>query len=221
LSQKEQRERAATLRQIEQVFERAGTEQRFATSVASVMDRALEEAEVKRHAQVSRAIAPLVVSTIKTELKNSQDEMVQVLYPITGRLVQAYVASAMKDLADQINRRMSQNPLSLRMRSLRTGVPVADLVLADTERLVVDEIYLIRRGSGELLGRWPGGTQLSNQDIHMSGVLSAINEFATNAFEVEGGNLRSFRADDFQFYLRASPMYLVAARCRGTAPASV
>ncbi len=221
LTEKEQRERLATLRQVEQLFERAGTEQRFATSVASVMDRALEEAEVKRHAQVSRAIAPLVVSTIKTELKNSQDEMVQVLYPITGRLVQAYVASAMKDLADQINRRLSQNPLSLRWRSIRTGVPVSDLVLADTERLVVDEVYLIRRGSGELLGRWPGGTELSNQDIHMSGVLSAINEFATNAFEVEGGNLRSFRADDFQFYLRASPMYLLAARCRGTAPASV
>ncbi|MEO1264899.1 MAG: OmpA family protein [Pseudomonadota bacterium] len=221
LTQSEQRERAATLRQIEQIFERAGTEERFTTSVAGVIDRALEEAEVARHAQVSRAMAPLVVSTIKTELKNSQDEMVQVLYPITGRLVQAYVASAMKDLADQINRRLTQNPVSLKWRSFRTGVPVSDLVLADTERLVVDEIYMIRRGSGELLARWPGGAQLSNQDIHMSGVLTAINEFAENAFEIDGGNLRSFRADDFQFFLRASPMYLLAARCRGSAPAAV
>jgi len=159
------------------------------------------------------------VTTIRSELKNSQDEMVQALYPITGRLVKAYVASAIKDLTDQINRRIEQNPLSLRIRSWTTGKPVAELAIAESQRLKVEEIFLIRRGAGSLLGRWPEGPELSNSDIHLSGVLSAINDFSSHAFEDDGGNLRTFKFDDFHVYLRASPMYLVAAKCRGI-PAS-
>lgn len=219
LSAEQKSERLEVLRKLEQLFTRAGTEERFSKSVAAVLDEALREAEVVRHDQLSRALAPLVVRTIKSELKNSQDEMVEVLYPLTGRMVKAYVATAIKDLTDQINRRLEQNPISLRFRSLVSGKPVSDLAILESQRLKVDEVFLIRRGSGVPLAHWPaGGQPLSNSDIHMSGVLSAINDFASHAFAEDGGSLRAFRFDDFQVYLRASPVYLVAAKCRGVAP---
>ena len=214
-------------RRVEGLFERAGSEERFRSSVATVLDGALREAEVARHDQMARAMAPLVVKTIKTELRNSQDEMVEALYPITGRLVKAYIASAMKDLTAQINRRLSggTNPLMLRLRSLMTGHSVADLALAETQQLEVVELFLIRRGSGELLQHWPEGPQgagvPSNMDIHLSGVLTAINDFAAQALNDNGGNLRAFALDDFQMYLRASSTCLLAAKCRGSAPAGV
>ena len=214
-------------RRVEGLFDRAGTEDRFRSSVATVLDGALREAEVARHEQMSRAMAPLVVKTIKTELRNSQDEMVEALYPITGRLVKAYVASAMKDLTAQINRRLSggTNPVMLRLRSLMTGHSVADLALAETQQLEVVELFLIRRGSGELLQHWPDGPQgpnvPSNMDIHLSGVLTAINDFAAQALKDNGGNLRTFALDDYQMYLRASATCLLAAKCRGSAPAGV
>lgn len=63
-------------------FERAGSDERLLKSVAAILDGALREAEVNRHEQLSRAIAPLVVKSIKYELKNSQAEMVDALYPI-------------------------------------------------------------------------------------------------------------------------------------------
>lgn len=219
LSAEEKGERLEILRKLEQLFTRAGTEERFLKSVAAVLDEALREAEVARHDQLSRALAPLVVNTIKSELKNSQDEMVEVLYPLTGRMVKAYVATAIKDLTDQINRRLEQNPISLRFRSLVSGTPVSDLAILESQRLKVDEVFLIRRGSGVPLAHWPAsGQPLSNSDIHLSGVLSAINDFASHAFAEDGGSLRAFRFDDFQVYLRASPVYLVAAKCRGVAP---
>ena len=214
-------------RRVEGLFDRAGSEERFRSSVATVLDGALREAEVTRHEQMSRAMAPLVVRTIKTELRNSQDEMVEALYPITGRLVKAYIASAMKDLTDQINRKLSggSNPLMLRMRSLMTGHSVADLALAETQQLEVVELFLIRRGSGELLQHWPDGAQgagvPSNIDIHLSGVLTAINDFAAQALKDNGGNLRTFELDEFCMYLRSSSTCLLAAKCRGGAPAGV
>ncbi len=213
---------------VDLIFDRAGTEERFRTSVADVLDGALRDAEVKRHDQVARAIAPLVVKTIKTELRNSQDEMVEALYPITGRMVKAYVASAIRDLNAQINRRLAgdgTSPMMLRLRSLMTGRSVAELALAATQRLDIEELFLVRRGSGELVQHWPpspvGSDLPSNSNIHLSGVLTAINEFAAQALKDDGGNLRSFSLDDFQMYLRGSQTFLLAAKCRGSAPAGV
>ncbi|MEL6621467.1 MAG: OmpA family protein [Pseudomonadota bacterium] len=217
----EKRERLNALRRIDALFERTGTEERLKTSVARIIDEAIVEAEEVKQPQLSRAVAPLVIETIKTELRNSQDEMVEALYPITGRLVQAYVKSAMRDLSDQINRRLEQNAVMLRIRSWTTGTPVSDLALADTQRLQVEELFLIRRGSGELLARWPKGQTLSNSDTHMSGLLTAITGFAGEAFGDEGGDLRNFEADGFRVFLRASPSYLLAAKCSGHAPVSV
>jgi len=221
LSLQEKQERLALLARIDQLFDRAGTEERFRDSVAVVLDAALREAEVSKHDQMARALAPLVVKTIKTELKNSQDEMVEALYPITGRLVKAYVASAMKDMMDQMNRRIEGNAVMLRMRSLTSGRSVAELALADSQRLEVDEMFLVRRGSGELIERWPERRQPVEGDIQLSGVLTAINEFASHAFKDGGGNLRAFELDTFTVFLRGSPTLLLAAKCRGTAPPKV
>ncbi len=221
LSESEKRARLDMLRRLDQLFNRAGTEERFSTSIAVVLDQALREAELRNHTALAQAMAPLVINTIKTEIRNSQDEMVEILHPLTGRMVQAYVTSAMKDLISQINQRIDQNPMMLRMRSWTTGKSVAELAIADRQRLQVQEVFLIRRGSGELLAHWPYSNTPSNADIHMSGVLAAINEFAATAFAEEGGNFRSFEFDDLQVFLRASPAYLLAARCDGIAPGGV
>jgi outer membrane protein OmpA-like peptidoglycan-associated protein len=205
---------------IEEVYARAGNTERLTASVSEVLSEALRRAEVSEHSQLSQTIAPLVVTTIKTELRNSQDEMVEALYPITGRLVKSYVASAMKDLTDQMNRRLEQNPLMLRLQSLTTGRSVGELALAGTQDFAVKELYLIRRGSGELVARWPD-TPMSGRDQAMSGTLAAVNEFANEAFSADQSSLRQIDLGDEEVYLRGSPIYLLAARCTGQAPKSI
>lgn len=208
-------------RRMDLVFERAGSHERFTASVAGVLDDALRQAEVDRHAELSQAIAPLIVKTIKTEIRGSQDELAEALYPAMGRMVRAYVASAIRDLMDDINRRLESNPFMLRVRSLLTGRPVAELAFAEGQRLTIDEIFLIRRGSGALIGHWPAGSGASAHDRQVSGILTAINEVATEAFEADQAALRRIDLGSSLVYLRASPSSLLAAKCRGVAPASV
>ena len=210
---------AALTKRIESVFDRAGTNERFQASVAKVLDGALREAEVERHDQVASAIAPLIVKTVKTEIHNSTDDLVEALYPATGRMVKAYVASAIKDLINEINRKLSANPFMLRLNSLLTGRSVGELALADSQRLKVEDVFLIRRATGELVARWPQGEGRSNLDHVMGGVLTSINEFTSQAFKAEGSALRQIDLGDARVYLRVSPAYLLAAKCSGTAPA--
>jgi outer membrane protein OmpA-like peptidoglycan-associated protein len=203
------------------VFERAGSQERFTASVAGVLDDALRQAEVHRHTELSQAIAPLIVKTIKTEIRGSQDELAEALYPAMGRMVKAYVASAIRDLMDDINRRLESNAFMLRVRSLLSGRPIAELAFAEGQRLTVDEMFLIRRGSGALLGHWPASNGTSAHDRHVSGILTAINEVATEAFDADQAALRRIDLGSGVVYLRASPTSLLAAKCRGAAPASV
>lgn len=200
---------------------RTGTPEALRTSVAQVLDDVILEARQTKQDDLSRALAPMLVKTIKAELKNNQAEMVEALYPITGQLVKSYVASAMRDLTNRLNRGLQSNGFMLRLRSIFSGYSMAELRLAETQRLEVEELYLIRRGSGELLRRFPESLVRSNSDAHMSGVLAAINDFAATAFEGDGGHLRSFDLDDFTLFLRVSPVYLLAAKCRGVAAPGV
>lgn len=169
LSESEGRSRAGIAARIDEIAARVGDDARLEQSVATVLDGAFRRAEHEKHAVISDAVAPFVVNTVRTEIRNSKDELVEALYPVTGRIVKAYVASAMKDLVDQINRRLEMNPVMLRLRSITTGRSVAELAIADSQRLTVEELYLIRRGTGELVERWPAGGD--NRDQVMSGVL--------------------------------------------------
>ena len=179
------------------------------------------QAEINRHAELAQAIAPLIVKTIKTEIRNSQDELAEALYPSLGRMVKAYVVSAVRDLMDEINRRLESNRFMLRVRSLLSGRPVAELAFAEGQRLKAEEIYLIRQGSGELIGHWPPEAAVSAQDHRVSGILAAINEVATEAFDGDKAALRRIDLGSTLVYLRASPAHLLAAKCSGVAPPSV
>lgn len=225
------------LTRIDALHARTGTPDRLRESVTEIIDAVLRDAEVTRHKELSAALAPLLVNTIKVEISNNREEMVEVLYPITGRLVKAYVANAIKDLMTDINRRLDArlpgSGLVLRMRSLATGRPMAELALAETQTLEVVELFLARRDSGALIAHWQRDRESGDRareaaagvddgrNAMIGGLLSAITSFAETAFEKDSGSLRRLDRETDTIYLRATPVHLLAARCRGTAPAAV
>ncbi|MGD9829788.1 MAG: OmpA family protein, partial [Hyphomicrobiaceae bacterium] len=215
--------RSRLAERLESLAERAGSDERLLASVARVIDGALREAEVQRHDELSQAIAPLVVKTIKSEIVNSRDEMVEALYPITGRLVSAYVSNAVKDMMADINRRLesglTSNRFMLKMKSLTTGRSMAELALAESAKVDVEEIYVIRRGSGQLLHHWQDPAKADivgsggNRDVLVGGFLAAISDFAEEAFAADQSSLQTLDLKQHRIYLRASPTLLVAAKC--------
>ncbi len=212
---------------LDAVFERAGTEERLLHSVSNIIDGALRAAEIVRHEPLSQAIAPLIVRTIKIQLRDSQDEMVDALYPITGRLVKSYVQAEVNRRMIEINARLGGGrPAALASKSAATGVSMGDLALADANRLRVEEVFLVRRGSGDLIAHWekdtpaegaarPGG---SNRDVLISGYISGIMTFSEEAFGAAPGSFRTLELEDGdRIFVRGSAAHLLAVRCRGTA----
>jgi outer membrane protein OmpA-like peptidoglycan-associated protein len=55
----------------------------------------------------------------------------------------------------------------------------------------------------------------------VGGLLSAITSFAETAFESDPASLRRLDRENDAIYLRATPAFILAARCSGTAPAPI
>ena len=242
VSRNEARERGELQRRIDELAERTGGDAQLQRSVARILDGALRDAEPEHHNALADALAPMVRRTFRAEIKTetTQEELTSALYPKIGEMIRRFMASAMRDMMETINRRLegglTNNRLVLKLRSVMSGRSMAELALADTQRFTVEELYLIRRGSGELIRRWSNTPDLraipqtagaqdfnraSNRDTLISGFLTAITAFAEEAFANDKSSLRSLDLDDHRIYLRASPAHLLAAKCSGTAEAAV
>ncbi|MGD9806368.1 MAG: OmpA family protein [Hyphomicrobiaceae bacterium] len=232
LFDREARELDTLNRRLAEMDVRAGSEERFQKAVARVLDGALRDAEVTRHRELSDALAPMVLRTLRVEMKSAemQDQIAGVMYPRMGEMVARYVSSAIRDMMQEINRRLeaglTHNRFFLWIRSLTSGRSMAELALGATQRLEVQEIYLVRRGSGSLVHHWrrpgtPDDVGGNNRDTLVSGFLAAITALAEEAFDAAKESLRTIDLDDHRIYLRGSPDYLLAAKCVGSAPAGI
>jgi len=210
---------AAAEAHIDALEGRVGDAPKLEAATAEILVEALRRAEVARHRELAAAIAPVVVAAIRSEIHNSRDMMVEALYPITGRLVAAAVANAFRDLVESINRRLdalvSSNQWKLRLQSLVSGRSVAEIALAQAMGVNFQRILLFERGSGILLANWSARTgQLDNPEL-ISGLMAAINEFATTVLANQSGELRTLDLGASRVFLRASSRIVLAAEVTG------
>ncbi|MDX8442692.1 OmpA family protein [Mesorhizobium australafricanum] len=195
-----------------------GNPDRLETATADILVAALERAEVNRPRELANVIAPSVVSAIRSEIRNSRDLMVDALYPITGRLVSAAVANAFKELVARLEQRL--NALTStelwigRIKSLATGRPISEFVLANANPPRVNRLLMIERGNGRLVADWKREETSDERADLLSAMVAAILEFSVQALAGEG-NLQQLDFGGREIVLRASPRFILAAECIG------
>lgn len=196
-----------------------GTQDRMQAATAQVLADALRKAEVADHERLSAAIAPLVVSVIRSEITNSKDMMVEALYPITGRLVSAGIGVAFAEMLAEINARLdrllSVNQFKLRYLAWRTGRPISELMLAQDQHGTLLRLLYMERGSGHLLAQWQADHGTDSRADLVSGMLAALQNFAQTALGDDLGQLRTLDMGERRIYLRTSASHIVAAEFAG------
>ncbi len=220
------KEEQQVLAEIEQVVRRhdarVGDDEALQHSVADILANSLREADIKNHRELAAAIAPVIVAAIRREIRNASDEVVDALYPIMGRLIRAYVSSAIRDFVEQTNRRieggLSASFVRLRIKSLLTRTPYRTLLIREGQDLRIASIYLIDRSSGTLMEAWnadPAAPESLGDDHLIGGMLTAINNFAAESLAERDSELRALDLGESRVYLRASAAYLVAMKSVG------
>jgi len=212
----------ATAERVDRLDAYVGGPEKLGAATGDVLVEAVERAETERHRELSKALSPLVVTAIRSEMKRSKDMIVEALYPMMGRLVTTAVAAAFRDLIETLNARIdalvSAHSWRLRLRALLTGRSMAEVALAEVDAGRLKRALLLERGSGRVLAAWPSSEQQPGNVDLQSGLIAAITELAADLYADEKGELRMLDLGSSNVFLRASPRVIVAAEFGGELP---
>ena len=135
--------------------------------------------------------AQIVNRMVEQKLKSSQNEILDVIYPVMGKMINKFITLQFQELKDSINARIdglfSKQGILWWIRNRIFGINDADMLLSGLDQPVLEEIFVIQRDSGLLLGSaalYPS----VNRDV-VAGMLTAIKSFVEDAFEREHEDL--------------------------------
>ena len=204
---------------------RVGDDPAMKESVRGVIVEVLRDSGVQDHDRLAKVLAPLVLTSMRDEIRNSRDLMVDALYPITGRLVAAAVSNAFRELMETLNEKLddsfSLERWKIRMRAKATGQSEAELQLQRSPPFEIEDLLLIHRGTGLLIARAREEEEDGegvDSDL-VGGMLTAILAFSRDALGADGSSeLRRLSFEGSDLFVRASPAVVLAVRAHGTAP---
>lgn len=167
-------------------------------------------------------LGPTITATLKVQIKESKDDVVQALFPIIGQMIKKYVAQEMAVLTEGIDRQLEQalslDGIKLRLKALFTGVKYSELMLQKASEPQIQQIFIIEENSGILMASYSRGKAL-DQDM-IAGMLTAIKSFVEDAFEDANKNLESINYDDFNIYVQNFHKFYISVAMTGTINAS-
>lgn len=199
---------------LETISETIEKREHLSKKVDPIIDEKLEEFITK----IPIALGPAITKTLREQIASSKNEVVEALYPIMGKMIKRYIQNEIKLLSENINAKVN-NTFSLKsikrkFRARYTGVKESDLMLSELDAPVVNEIFIIEKGSGILLGNL-SKTSTVDKDM-ISGMLTAIKSFVEDAFEGGGQNLEAIEYELYTIQINNFHSYYAAAVISGT-----
>ena len=173
--------------------------------------------------QMTRALAPTVEEALTASVRRNPRPLADALFPIFGPAIRKAIAASLSTMVESLNRTLdhslSWRAVQWRITALRTGKSFAEIVLLDTLVYRVEQVFLIERASGLLL-QHVSAPGVGTQDADMvSGMLTAIRDFARDSFRVpDGDTLDRLQVGELSVWIEQGPHAIIAAVIRGDAP---
>ncbi len=166
---------------------------------------------------IPQKFGPKITEALKIEIKNSQDAVVEALYPIMGKMIKKYIQNEMRVLIENINSKIdsafSFKGLKRKFKAKRKGISEAELILQEQIKPILEQIMVIEKGSGLLISKY-SKTQNIEEDM-VAGMLTAIKSFAEDAFQKENQDLQYIEYDTYHIHIQNFSSYYIAVAISG------
>lgn len=182
--------------------------EKLKTKVNPIVDEKIEDLREN----FPKIFGSTITETIKVQIKESQNEVVEALYPIMGKLVKKFIVAEITKLSENINQTINdkfsiKNIIKRRIKGKKTN---SKDVLQEVFEPIIEEVFVIEENSGLLIGNYSRGN-IADKDM-VSGMLTAIKSFASDAFSKEGQHLEDIRFETFQLsILNFKSIYIATA----------
>lgn len=159
-------------------------------------------------------LGPTITATLKKEIQDHKDEVIDILYPILGKMVKKYVAQEIKLLSEKIDNQLSFiSSWKRKFRSFFGGSKEKELLLNDLSSEKIEQVLLIERDSGLLKASFSKTETIDKEMI--SGMLTAIKTFVEDAFNQKNQELELIEYQLYNIHIQSFVNYYVAVVISG------
>ncbi len=156
-------------------------------------------------------------AAIKLQIRESQGEIIDALYPIMGKLIRKYLRAEIARISQQIDDRLqdpfSLETLKLRLQAFFTGTSYQELLLRKTALPVLEDLFIIDKENGLSLAHH-SLHKLTQPDV-VAGMLTGIKSFVEHAFDQGAQELEQLAYEEFKVYIFSFETFYVAAGVSG------
>ncbi len=166
--------------------------------------------------------AKIVDRLIEQKLKDSQQQILDIVYPVMGKMITKFVNLQMQQLKEgidaQINGIFSRQGFVKHVKNRILGVKTAEMLIAAADKPILEEIFVIERDSGLMFGSAALFPSV-NRDV-VAGMLTAIKSFVEDAFERDNEDLEMIQYGTYRILLQNYPFYYFALALSGSVSTS-
>lgn len=208
------REQQQSLRsQLAELERQAADESRFRARLEPHLEAQMAYLQENFPALFGKSIA----TAIKVQVRDSQGEIIDALYPIIGKLIARYIKAEIERISRQIDQRL-QDPFAFeawktRFRAWRKGVSPGSLMLRETDPPRLEALFITAQQSGLLIAHMSRGPLLHPDMV--AGMLTAIKSFAEHAFQAAVQELQLLEYDSYKIRISNLRGYYFAAAISG------
>lgn len=204
----------ADRKEIEAIKATLFEEEKLAERVNPIVEKRIERIK----ANFDQELGKQVNQRIEVKLEASKEQLLNVIYPVLGQMIRKFVTyqfQLLKDSIDaQLNQVFSSRGLLGQLRSRLFGIKSSDMVLRDLDKPMIQEVYVIQRDSGLLLGSY-SREQTIDKDM-VAGMLTAIKSFVEDAFQREKEELERIEYGTYVILIQNFFSYYIAVALTGS-----
>lgn len=175
--------------------------------------------------KLADALSPTVDRAIEVSIENNPQPMIDAIFPIIGPAIRKAVsdalAKAVSGLNETLEHSLSLQSVRWRLEAKRTGKTFAEVLMLNTLRYRVEQVFLIHAETGLLLHHVVApGVSARDADL-VSGMLTAVTDFVKDSFGTDddaGAGLQKLRVGSSSVWVERGPHAVLAAAVRGEGP---
>lgn len=172
----------------------------------------IEEKINKIKQNFPKEFGKVVNESIDKRLKESQQEILDIIYPVLGQMIKKYVTHQFQLLKENIDNKVKSTFSAIsfigKIKAKFLGISESDLVLSEFDGPTIEEIYLVEKNSGLLCGSY---SRLESEDRDLvAGMLTAIKAFAGDAFRKDNVELEKIDYENFKILIQNYYHYYIA-----------
>ncbi len=210
----DEREYAESIsKKLEVLEETVNKRNKLLPKVEPIIDDKLEEFVE----DIPKTLGPTITAALKEEIANSQDAVVEALFPIMGRMIKRYIQNEIKllqeNINEQLNKRFTRKGIKRRIKAKTAGVSEADLLLMEQGAPKLHQLFVIEKGSGIIKASLTKDNTI-DQDM-VAGMLTAIKSFVEDAFQTDEQELQQIQYDLYTIHIQNFSQYYIAAVLSG------